>query len=452
MQDAPVNTLYPYQKEGIEWLKTKRFALLADEMGLGKSAQAIVAATELGARNVGVVSPASVRTNWSREWLKFSGQSLLPLLTGSDILLNTATIWSASYDHATRYPELFPKLDVLILDEFHYLKSIEAQRANAIMGRGGIIHRVAAAWGLSGTPAPNNASELYVWLKVFGVWKGTYDQFVAKFCLTRRTDYGPQIVGNKNVPELRALLAPILLRRKKADVTTQLPALTYADLVVEPAIIDEELFFPDYYLQNLVGDLHKELRESRAMLTAALGTTGLGRDGLKAMEGMAKSVSTLRRYIGLQKTFPYMEIVKDELANKAYDKLVIYCLHRDVIETLRTGLKDFGPVTLYGGTPAEKRQQNIDRFVKRASCRVFIGNILAAGTGIDGFQTVCNNVDLLEQDWVPGNNAQAVMRLHRIGQEKPVMCRVVGVADSLDERIAQVLKRKTRDLTEIFDA
>ena len=61
-------------------------------------------------------------------------------------------------------------------------------------------------------------------------------------------------------------------------------------------------------------------------------------------------------------------------------------------------------------------------------------------------------MDLLEQDWVPGNNAQAVMRLHRIGQTKPVMCRVVGVADSLDERIAQVLKRKTRDLTEIFDA
>lgn len=443
--------LYPYQLEGIEWLKTKRFALLADEMGLGKTAQAIVAADQLGAKSVGVICPASVRTNWSREWSRFAGSTLTPLLTGADLLLNTSAIWSASYDHATDHPDLLPKLDVLILDEFHYLKNVDAQRAKSILGKGGLVHRVGAMWGLSGTPAPNHAGELFIWCKVFGLWPGSYDQFVARFCLTRRTDYGNQVVGNKNVSELRALLAPIILRRRKAEVMTQLPPLTYADLVVEPAVIDEELYFADYYLQNLVDDLHKELREGRELLTKTLGSTGLGRDGLKAMEGMAKSVSTLRRYIGLQKTMPYLEMVKEELAAGAYQKLVIYCLHRDVIETLRVGLSKFGAVTLYGGTPAEKRQQHIDRFIKRDSCRVFIGNILAAGTGIDGFQKVCNNVDLLEQDWVPSNNAQAVMRLHRIGQEKPVFCRFIGVADSLDERVAQVLKRKTRDLTEIFD-
>lgn len=447
--------LYPYQTEGIEWLKTKRFALLGDEMGLGKSAQAIVAADAIGAKRVLVVCPASVRVNWTREWKKFSGASTpaQAILTGK-LPEPTGTTWLyvCSYDIVSASPPWKNTFDLLILDEVHYLKSVDAKRALAILGKGGIVHRAARTWCISGTPAPNHAAELYPICKTFGLWPGSYDQFVARFCLTRRTNYGPQIVGNKNVAELRAMLAPILLRRKKADVMTQLPALTYSDLVVEPAIIDEELYFPDYYLQNLVDDLHKELREGREILTKTLGSTGLGRDGLKAMEGMAKSVSTLRRYIGLQKTFPYLEIVKDELANNAYEKLVIYCLHRDVIETLRVGLKDFGAVTLYGGTPAEKRQQHIDRFVKRKSCRVFIGNILAAGTGIDGFQTVCNNVDLLEQDWVPGNNAQAIMRLHRIGQEKPVMVRCVSVADSLDERISQVLRRKTKDLTEIFDA
>ncbi len=444
--------LYPYQKEGIEWLKTKRFALLADEMGLGKSAQAIVAADAIGAKRVLVVCPASVQVNWAREWSRWCSDSILhPVLTSPRSLIE-AQVFSVSYEMAAKYPQhIPPQLDLLILDEAHYLKSVDAKRAQSLMGKGGLVHRAERTWALSGTPAPNHAGELFIWCKVFGLWRGSYDQFVARFCLTRRTNYGPQIVGNKNVAELRAMLAPILLRRKKADVMTQLPALTYSDLVVEPAIIDEELYFPDYYLQNLVDDLHKELREGREILTKTLGSTGLGRDGLKAMEGMAKSVSTLRRYIGLQKTFPYLEIVKDELANNAYEKLVIYCLHRDVIETLRVGLKDFGAVTLYGGTPAEKRQQHIDRFVKRKSCRVFIGNILAAGTGIDGFQTVCNNVDLLEQDWVPGNNAQAIMRVHRIGQQNPVHCRFVSVADSLDERISQVQRRKTKDLTEIFD-
>lgn len=445
---------YPYQKEGIEWLKTKRFALLADEMGLGKSAQAIRAADLICAKRIVVVCPASVRVNWAREWRKWQpAASVESAMTSAALMLSLAKILIVSYEQASTHNSLLSgPLDLLILDEAHYLKSIDAKRSHAILGKGGLVHRANRTWCLTGTPAPNHAAELFPLAKVFGAWAGNYGQFVARFCLTRHTAYGPQIVGNKNVSELRALLAPILLRRKKADVMTQLPALTYSDLVVEPAVIDEELYFADYYLQNLVPELHKELAEGREMLTKTLGSTGLGRDGLKAMEGMAKSVSTLRRYIGLQKTFPYIDIVKDELANKAYDKLVIYCLHRDVIESLRVGLKDFGPVTLYGGTPAEKRQQNIDRFIKRASCRVFIGNILAAGTGIDGFQKVCNNVDLLEQDWVPGNNAQAVMRLHRIGQEKPVMVRCVSVADSLDERISQVLRRKTKDLTEIFDA
>ena len=456
-----MDELFPYQKEGAQWLTTKRFALLADEPGLGKSAQAIVAADRIGAQRIVVLCPASVRINWTREFAKWSklNRSLRAVLgAGKDVdiargLNGSVTVCSYDLTLRTSSSIHFPdSIDTLILDESHYLKSIDAKRAHAVLATGGLVHRAARTWALSGTPAPNHSGELYPLLRTFGATPFKYDGFVDRYCTTRHTPFGPQITGSKNFAELRAILAPIMLRRKKVDVMSQLPAIFYSDLVVEPAVVDEEMFFPDYYLTKQVELLHDKLRQERTAVEAVLNTTGTGRDGLRIMEGMAKSVSTLRRYIGLQKTPAVIDIIKGELESNAYDKLVIFAIHRDVIESLRVGLSKFKPVTLYGGTPADKRQQNIDKFVKDKRCKVFIGNIQAAGTGIDKLQTVCHNAVFLETEWVPGLNAQAVMRLHRIGaMGMPVNVRIVSVADSLDEQIARVLRRKTKDLTEIFD-
>ena len=49
--------------------------------------------------------------------------------------------------------------------------------------------------------------------------------------------------------------------------------------------------------------------------------------------------------------------------------------------------------------------------------------------------------------WVPGDNAQAAMRVHHLKQTHPVRMRVVSTVDTLDERVNHVLRRKTRDLT-----
>jgi SNF2 family DNA or RNA helicase len=65
--------------------------------------------------------------------------------------------------------------------------------------------------------------------------------------------------------------------------------------------------------------------------------------------------------------------------------------------------------------------------------------------------TAAHQVVFIEQDWVPGNNAQAVMRCHRIGQSKPVHVRFFAIAGSLDEKVSRVLRRKAQELTEIFD-
>lgn len=456
-QRSVAETLFPYQIEGARWLATKRFALLADEMGLGKSAQAIVAADAIGAQRILILCPANIRVQWIREFEKFSTlkRSCAAFLSGMTSYSTQADVLTCSYD-LTLNSSVNGLLhafqpDLLILDEAHFLKSIDAKRTHAVLARGGLIHRARHTWALTGTPTPNHAGEIYPLAKCFGATGLDYASFVGRYCKVRATPYGPKITGSQNVHELRAILAPITLRRKKEDVMTELPEIMFSDLVVEPGPVDEEIVWPEHYIMNRVDELHAQIEAERTLIGTNLKTTGLGQAGLTVLDGLKDKVSSLRQYVGLQKLHPLTEIITDELENNAYEKLVIFCVHRHLIEGFRQSLSKFKPVTLYGGTPANKRSRHIDTFINNPRCRVFIGNIVAAGVGVDGLQRVCHQVIMAECDWTPGNNAQAVMRVHRIGQTKPVSVRIASVADSVDEQIQKALKRKLRDITAIWD-
>lgn len=439
-------------------------------MGLGKSAQAITAADQINAQRILVICPASVRINWLREFEKFSTRGLICglVLQSSDLeicLRKTVAggIVACSYDLATQI-DVNLKLSawltagttsILILDEAHFLKSTTAKRSHAILAKGGLVHQAARVWALSGTPAPNNLAELWPMLRVFGIWNKSYDAFVSKFCQTRHTPYGQAISGHQNIPEFRALIKPIILRRKKADVMRDLPKIMFADVTVPAGPVDVELLFPEYYIFKRDAEFRADLEKQRRLLTAAVDLGGGGMGGLKMLESLTMTqvdqhkISTLRRYTGAQKVQSVVDLVKDELES-GLEKIVLFAVHRDVIEGLREGLKDYGPVVVYGGTNPTRRQRNIDKFQRDPKTRVFIGNIQAAGTGIN--LTAAHHCLFVEQDWVPSNNAQAAMRLHRIGQTKPVTVRIVLLEDDeLDRRIQMTLRRKTKDLVAAFD-
>lgn len=453
--------LFPYQVEGAKWLSTRRTAILADEMGLGKSCQAITAADLAQAKNVLVLCPASARVNWVREFEKFSNyppenspRSFTVLFDRkTEILPGNSAV--ASYDIAAACPEKFSRpWDLMILDEVHFLKSAEAKRTHAVLGKEGIVRHAARIWAITGTPAPNNASELWPLLFTFGVTTLSFEKWVERFCNSYSYQGRRQISGTKmsRVGEVKALLKPHMLRRMKDEVMKELPPIFFQQMFVEPGIVEIELeasFTHWIYPEDRKQELFDKLKKEEELVEATIGHAGLGREGMMALEALATSVSTLRRYIGLQKVPPVAEMIADELERNAYEKVVIFAIHRDVIEGLRTRLAKFGAVTLYGGTEPDKRHRNIQRFQTNPKCRVFIGNITAAGTAIT--LTAAHNVVFVEQDWVPGNNAQAAMRCHRIGQKKPVTVRFVGVADSIDEHIAETLRRKVKELTALID-
>lgn len=437
-------------------------------MGLGKSAQAITACDDVLAERVLVVCPAVARINWEREFRKFS-----PVRRDFEVVLEglpkAQGAMVISYDLAIRAHAkgVFQgkRFDALILDEQHFLKNPLAKRSKAIFGKHGLVHQAKYVWCLTGTPMPNgDPRELWILLYTAGRTKLSYFDFGVRYCQwavgAGPTSPMPQCVGvnREHRDELRALLKPIMLRRRKEDVLTQLPPITFGDIIVERAPVDLRQNASFYkYAVDPSGEenLMKELATMQRRLeteTTAIGGLDSSRSLhiFKLLEVMAPSVSTLRRYVGLQKVPAVAEMVKHELELGAYDKVVIFAIHRDVIEGLRALLAPYGAVTLYGNTAPELRQRNIDRFQRKdLKYRVFIGNIQAAGTSVT--LTRASNIVIAESSWTPAENAQAIMRVHRIGQLHNVLCRFVGLADSIDEKISYVIKRKTRDIIAIVD-
>lgn len=436
-----------YQEIGAKFLASRKFALLADDPGLGKTAQAIVAADMVNAQKILVICPAVARVNWKREFYEFSiyDRDFTVCFGDADWPAPNTIV---SYDYATKNVErlLCMQWDLVIIDESHFIKEPEAKRTIAIYGKSGIIRKTKGLWCLSGTPAPNHSGELWPMLYTFGATWLKYDEWIRKFCNHKDVYYGfgtqkrVKIYGTRNdsVPLLKAILSKVMLRRRKEEVLKELPKISYSDYVFEDQSLPSSVEF----------DFQKYKNESRAAEEAISYALNDDQSSL-VLEGVAESLSTLRKINGLKKVKPYIELVTQELEDGAYGKMVVFAWHREVIEALKEGFRAYNPVVIYGGQSSTVRQNAIDSFQKDPKTKIFIGQILAAGTAIT--LTASHRVDILEADFVPGNNRQAIDRVHRRTQRLPVFCRFFAIVDSIDQKIQRIYRRKAQELTHIFD-
>jgi SWI/SNF-related matrix-associated actin-dependent regulator 1 of chromatin subfamily A len=418
--------LYQYQADGAAWLAGGCRGLLADEPGLGKSAQAIRACRAIQAQTILVICPASLVQNWTREFHRFH-----PDFNGR--------LSVRSYDNVVRNG-FEGDWDVLIADEAHFLKSRKAKRTQAVYGEkcdgvGGLIERARNVYLLTGTPAPNTPDEM--WTHLRALFPQTiqnlktrktmnYYDFVTKYCRTTENYLGKlQIVGGKNLGDLKQRIQGIVLRRKKADVLPDLPPLT-----IDLLPVTGELRLP------------RECVPEQKMIDQVLATKGV--EGLK---DIANHVATLRRYTGLAKAVPLVNYVADQLEG-GLDKIVIFAVHKEVIRILKDGLSDYGVAVIDGSTSGQARDALVQRFQNYPDVRVFIGQIQAAGTGLT--LTAASQLIFAEASWVPSENAQAMCRIHRISQKNAAIVRFAMLANSIDESIQAACARKAADIREIF--
>jgi SWI/SNF-related matrix-associated actin-dependent regulator 1 of chromatin subfamily A len=464
--------LYPYQREGAKWLAGRERGLLADEPGLGKTAQIITACDLVKAKQILIIPPAAVRTVWQREFSTFS-------MWGHDVTVFDSVekfesgprrgVNIINYDLLVRGFEkksfrftpamkkwLDPIWDVTAADEAHGLKERDSLRTRIVLENRGIHGRSDRLWLATGTPMPNHPGELWAILAAMGATDLSYNEFIARYCVMGKHGYSigqPQGSNPATADELNKLLRTVMKRRLKTLVMPQLPPIRVDDFPIPESKIKIEQFFEDA-LGDKNGTMSK-IREQQEFITEvwqrAIGTGGKMTmfDMIKVLESVGPSVALYRRWLGAVKASAFLPILEDELKTGALKKVVIFAHHKQVIAFLKAKLKPYHPQVLDGSTPAAIRQQAIDNFQNNPAARVFIGQTIAAGTGIT--LTASHEVVMLEPDWVPANNAQAIMRCHRIGQKNAVRARFVRLADSLDDYISDTLARKTREIVRIVD-
>jgi len=434
--------LDPAQEFGGRWLAGRRRAILGDGMRVGKTPQSIYAADLVGARNVLVVCPAIARDHWAREFDRWSllGRPVAVVEEASDPI-EPSGVTIVSMDGA-RTAGLFARVmrhrwDLLIVDEPQYLKDPASKRTAMVCSAEGFASRAARIWFLTGTPLLNHPAELWVMLVTVGAFSGTYRDFLDRYCEWFMGDHGPVVKGARNVPELREMLASVMLRRTFYELHPDRPRPTWQTHELDRSLVDPADWQAFLDLEN-----NPPTPAARKLVRALMA----GDDIDPAVLARDEGVTRLRWATSFAKVRPIAAWARARLEET--DKLVIFAHHTRIIELLRAELAPLGSLALHGSLRRRARQAAIDAFQRDARDRVIIVQDQMGRTAVD-LSAACE-LAFAELDWVPDNNAQAAMRVQGWNQTRPVALHDLVFPNSVDGILARVVQRKSRMIAEIL--
>jgi SNF2 family DNA or RNA helicase len=427
--------LRPYQRRGVEWLHhlcdVGCHGLLADEMGLGKTLQVI---TLLATRPITdlpslIVCPASVVPVWREELAKFFPHLAVDVLkTGHDFTSRKdAVIWLASYTQLRKHKSLIEtqEFGYAVLDEGQFIKNPDAkvtQTCFAVRAR----HRIV----LTGTPLENRQLDLW---SIF--------RYLLPGLLGSRTGFEASLNVDRigTIERLRAQLAPFILRRTKGEVATELPPKVEMDLLCPLTDVQRAEYarICTEGLNRLGDDVGAAIREKSFGFLALL--TRLRQvccdpdmlPWLKAPLTDSGKISLLVEKLA--------EVVGSGHKVVIFSQFVM--LLDRVREALALHFPDLPRFELTGMTL--DRLKPVQAFQSAPGAAAMLVSLKAAGTGIT--LHAADYVFLLDPWWNPAVEAQAVDRVHRIGQKSTVFVYRMVTAGTIEERI-QALQASKKDL------
>ena len=472
-------TPFQYQSAGVEYCLPLERAIIGDDMGLGKTLQAIMVRNHTKVKSVLVVCPASLRLNWLKEWEKFStDQSVVTcaVLSGTDVDdAKGADVVFVSYDLLIKPP--MQKIarsrtwDVVIVDEAHYLKNPKVKRSTHIFGlpprsrmpkdkQGNEIPHPrepipAKRWLLlTGTPITNKPVDFWNLLRFCdSTHFGDYYQYCQKFCDAKK-GFGNSldVSGSSNPSELQQIVrGSCMVRRLKTQVLKQLPAKTRQIITLPtPAKVKRQL---DALTMEatLTDETIDAITDAVSNAKSANSTDEWDQStqNLKKQKIHFEQIAKARSILGLAKVDLAIEHIKSILDGDSSTKLVVGAHHSEVINQLIGDLDKYGVTSITGSTSALARQEAVECFQHNKSCRVFVGNIIAAGVGHT--LTASSHVIFVETDWVPANNRQFEDRVHRIGQNDSVLIQYLAMDDTIDANIIKSNAKKIRVIEAALD-
>jgi SNF2 family DNA or RNA helicase len=405
--------LYPHQEQAKQFLLAQKRAILADQPRVGKTLPTTAAALEnLPAL---IVCPAIAKTVWEAAFNKLAPDVSVRVVNGKNDAMKTTSdkVVIVNYDLLQYFNNA--GYQTLVLDECHRLANPKAQRTKAAML---LMKQIDRVYALSGTIVPNKPAELWPILHGLGIYRGGWFDFVYRYAKAWNPPWGGlDVSGASNIPELKALVKPHMLRRKKEDI------------------------FMDYkepQVSLITFDLAVDKREQDFDAEALMANP----NALLAFEGL----SEIMREAGIKKAPLAIEFVADLL--KSNEPVVVFAHHKEVVAMLNDGLKEHKPVMVVGDTPKAQRQKNIEAF-QAGKTKCFIGNISSCGEGID--LSAADTIVFVEPTWQTSALEQASSRVENITKNgiKPLIY-LLTVRASLDHNILKRVIEKQNIINQII--
>lgn len=443
--EVPANfrgDLRPYQRQGLAWmqrLRTNGFnGLLADDMGLGKTAQTIahILVEEAAGRLVApclVVVPTSLVPNWVNEARRFApGLSVLVLhgldrherrgeIGSAHIVVTTYSVLARDIERMRAY-----RWHIVILDESQAIKNPEAKATRAVYELQA-AHRLC----LTGTPVENNLTEL--WSQFAFLMPGLLGD---RRSFQKRYRTPIEKCGDSQcTASLSRRIRPFLLRRRKADVATELPRKTEIIQRIELEPAQRDLY------ETIRLSMHERVHD-------AVSTAGLARSAITVLDALLKlrQVCCDPRLVKLPGAGDVQESAKlacliDMVQEMTAEgrRMLVFSQFTSMLDLIKQELNEhrIAYVELTGST--EDRALPVQRF-QRGEVPVFLISLKAGGRGLN--LTAADTVIHYDPWWNPAAEDQATDRAYRIGQDKPVFVYKLIATGTVEERILELQNHK----------
>ncbi|ROZ63672.1 ATP-dependent helicase [Ramlibacter sp. WS9] len=442
--------LYPYQAEGALFAASAGRALIGDEMGLGKTIQAIAAAELLsrhcGVERVLVVCPTSLKYQWQREIARFAGREAQAIHglrpARQQQYASDAPCWAkiTNYETLSRDLDLIQAWgpDLVIVDEAQRIKNW-----NTIAARS--LKRIASPYAivLTGTPLENRLEELVSIVQFVDqhrlgpTWKLLNEH--------QQRDEAGRVIGYRALDRIAGTLAPIMLRRRKAQVLDQLPGR-----------IDNTLFVPMTEQQRVH---HDENGAIVSRIVQRWRKTGYLSDAdqrrltcaLQNMRMSCNSTYLLDHETDHGSKADELMTLLEDLLEQPDAKVVVFSQWVRTHELLirRLEARGWGHVLFHGGVPSQRRPALVDRFHEDPGCRLFLSTD-AGGVGLN-LQHAAAAVVNMDLPWNPAVLEQRIGRVHRLGQKRSVQVVNFVAQGTIEEGMLSVLAFKRSLFAGVLD-
>ncbi len=429
--------LFPYQREGMLHLAFTERALLADEMGLGKTIQAIAACAllhRLGkVSRVLVVTPASLKSEWEEQIERFTELSLQVVYGPKRSRL--ACYAQPEFFNIVNYEQMRPDaldvndrlaMDVVILDEAQRIKNWNTKTAQAIKRL-----RSRYAFVLTGTPIENRIDELHSLVDFLNPEiLGPLFRFNREFY---QLDERGRPAGFKNLELLHERVAPVMIRRRKADVETELPDRT-----------DHTRLVPMTDAQQANYDDHKQTADKLLRMAKQRPLRKEELEILQIKLGMMRMTCDTNYILDRSDTdcpkLTEIATILEEVRENG-TKVIIFSEWERMLRLVRDLCRrlNMGHAWHTGKVPQKKRRTEINAFKNDPDCLVFLSTD-SGGTGLNlQNASIVINCDL---PWNPAKLEQRIARAWRKHQPNAVTVYNLVSAKTIEEAMIGTLANK----------